>query len=94
MADSEGSLFSSVSTSHPCTWAGADRGEERSLAVGHPGGDSLGGEQRARGFSLGACDYLVKPVESEHLVNVVRRVMAPGGGDVLIVDDDAAPASW
>jgi len=47
-------------------------------------------EQRARGFSMGACEYLVKPVESEHLVNVVRRAMAPGGGDVLVVDDDAA----
>ncbi|WP_394827492.1 response regulator [Pendulispora albinea] len=47
-------------------------------------------EQRARGFSMGACEYLVKPVESDHLVSVVRRVIAPGGGEVLIVDDDAA----
>ncbi|WP_394830923.1 response regulator [Pendulispora rubella] len=47
-------------------------------------------EQRARGFSMGACEYLVKPVETDQLVETVRRVMAPGGGDVLIVDDDAA----
>jgi CheY-like chemotaxis protein len=46
-------------------------------------------EQRARGLSLGAFEYLVKPVEPERLVQVVRRAMAPGSGDVLIVDDDA-----
>jgi CheY-like chemotaxis protein/signal transduction histidine kinase len=45
-------------------------------------------EQRARGFSFGACEYLVKPVEPDRLVTVVRRAIAPGGGDVLVVDDD------
>jgi len=48
-------------------------------------------EQRAKGFSLGACEYLVKPVEPEQLVSVVRRAMTPGtSGEVLIVDDDKA----
>ncbi|MCP3100908.1 response regulator [Myxococcus sp. K15C18031901] len=53
-------------------------------------------EQRARGFSLGACEYLVKPVEPERLVEVVQRCLgqatASGGGvgEVLVVDDDAA----
>jgi CheY-like chemotaxis protein len=47
-------------------------------------------EQRARGFSFGACEYLVKPVEPDRLVSVVRRAMAPTGGDVLVVDDDEA----
>ncbi|OJH36152.1 response regulator [Cystobacter ferrugineus] len=49
-------------------------------------------EQRARGFSLGACEYLVKPVEPDHLVDVVRRSIgsAAGAGEVLVVDDDAA----
>lgn len=47
-------------------------------------------EQRARGFSFGACEYLVKPVEPERLVSVVKRAMMPSGGDVLVVDDDAA----
>jgi CheY-like chemotaxis protein len=47
-------------------------------------------EQRARGFSFGACEYLVKPVEPDRLVNVVRRAMLPSGGDVLVVDDDEA----
>ncbi|HET9625318.1 MAG TPA: response regulator [Kofleriaceae bacterium] len=45
-------------------------------------------EQRARGYSFGACEYLVKPVEPDRLVNVVRRAVQPSAGDVLIVDDD------
>jgi CheY-like chemotaxis protein len=45
-------------------------------------------EQRARGFSFGACEYLVKPVEPDRLVNVVKRTLLPSGGDVLVVDDD------
>src|SRR5262249_4176806 len=48
-------------------------------------------EQRARGYSFGACDYLVKPVEPDRLITVVRRAMLPSAGDVLIVDDDDAP---
>jgi CheY-like chemotaxis protein len=45
-------------------------------------------EQRARGYSFGACEYLVKPVEPDRLVTVVRRAILPSAGDVLIVDDD------
>ena len=45
-------------------------------------------EERARGFSLGACEYLIKPIEPERLVDVVRRAIAPGAGEVLVVDDD------
>ncbi|WP_408888215.1 response regulator [Myxococcus faecalis] len=53
-------------------------------------------EQRSRGFSLGACEYLVKPVEPERLVEVVQRSLAQslgssaGVGEVLVVDDDSA----
>jgi len=47
-------------------------------------------EQRARGYSFGACEYLVKPVEPDRLVSVVRRAILPSAGDVLIVDDDEA----
>jgi CheY-like chemotaxis protein len=47
-------------------------------------------EQRARGYSFGACEYLVKPVEPDRLLNVVRRAILPSGGDVLVVDDDEA----
>jgi PAS domain S-box-containing protein len=46
-------------------------------------------EQRARGFSLGACEYLVKPIDPERLVTLVSKSVAPGSGDVLVVDDDA-----
>ncbi|HEY8087623.1 MAG TPA: response regulator, partial [Polyangiaceae bacterium] len=45
-------------------------------------------EQRARAFSFGACEYLVKPVEPDRLVSVVRRAVLPGAGDILVVDDD------
>lgn len=47
-------------------------------------------EQRARGFSFGACEYLVKPVEPDRLVTVVKRALLPSEGDVLVVDDDEA----
>lgn len=45
-------------------------------------------EQRARGFALGAFEYLVKPVEQDHLIGAVRKAVAPGARDVLVVDDD------
>ncbi|WP_163778389.1 response regulator [Myxococcus vastator] len=53
-------------------------------------------EQRARGFSLGACEYLVKPVEPDRLVEVVQRSLhqtagaTTSVGEVLVVDDDSA----
>jgi CheY-like chemotaxis protein/signal transduction histidine kinase len=47
-------------------------------------------EQRARGYSFGACEYLVKPVEPDRLLHVVKRAIMPSGGDVLVVDDDDA----
>jgi CheY-like chemotaxis protein/signal transduction histidine kinase len=47
-------------------------------------------EERARGFSFGACDYLVKPVDPERLVEAVRRNLAVHAGEVLVVDDDAS----
>ncbi|MDB4936306.1 MAG: hypothetical protein JWP87_3278 [Labilithrix sp.] len=46
-------------------------------------------EQRGRAFSFGACEYLVKPIEPDRLVDVVRKSIEPTMGDVLIVDDDA-----
>ncbi|AKU99081.1 hypothetical protein AKJ09_05745 [Labilithrix luteola] len=45
-------------------------------------------EERARGFTFGACEYLVKPVEPEVLIEVVRQSVAVGSGDILVVDDD------
>jgi CheY-like chemotaxis protein/signal transduction histidine kinase len=45
-------------------------------------------EQRSRAFSFGACEYIVKPVEPDRLVAIVRKAVQPGSGDVLVVDDD------
>ncbi len=47
-------------------------------------------DARARGYSLGACEYIVKPVEPDRLLSVVQRVLTPGGGDILVADDDPA----
>jgi CheY-like chemotaxis protein/anti-sigma regulatory factor (Ser/Thr protein kinase) len=43
---------------------------------------------QALGFSLGATDYLVKPVEREHLLTVLDRLAPVEAGPVLVVDDD------
>ncbi|NUP06107.1 MAG: response regulator [Polyangiaceae bacterium] len=45
-------------------------------------------EQRARGFTFGACDYIVKPIDPDRLVEAVRRNLADASGNVLVVDDD------
>ncbi len=45
-------------------------------------------EARAKGFSFGACDFLVKPFEPERLIDVVRRNIADATGTVLVVDDE------
>jgi len=45
-------------------------------------------EGAERGLSLGAEDYLVKPVEGERLAEVIERVVNGHRGAVLIVDDD------
>jgi signal transduction histidine kinase/DNA-binding response OmpR family regulator len=47
--------------------------------------------ERERGFTLGAADYLTKPVEWKRLLGVVRGLRdASQPGPVLIVDDDPA----
>jgi CheY-like chemotaxis protein len=45
-------------------------------------------ESRARAFSLGASDYLVKPVDPARISEVVRRELAGGAGDLIVADDD------
>jgi CheY-like chemotaxis protein/anti-sigma regulatory factor (Ser/Thr protein kinase) len=43
------------------------------------------------GFALGATDYLVKPVDREHLRTLLlRHGVAPNTGQVLVVEDDEA----
>ncbi len=45
-------------------------------------------EERSKGFAFGACDYLLKPVDLDHLVLAVRRALGTKTGEVLVVDDD------
>jgi CheY-like chemotaxis protein len=46
-------------------------------------------DDRRMGYALGACDYLVKPVDPARLTNLVRRHVGDrGGANVLLVDDD------
>ncbi len=41
------------------------------------------------GFALGAADYLVKPIERDRLLHLLRRYRQEGVYDVLVVEDDA-----
>jgi signal transduction histidine kinase/DNA-binding response OmpR family regulator len=45
-------------------------------------------DEKNRGFSLGATEYLVKPVDRDTLVRVVRQISGAMGGHILVVDDD------
>ncbi len=44
--------------------------------------------EAARGFALGATDYLSKPIRIDELVDIVERHRGDGSGSVLVVDDD------
>jgi adenylate cyclase len=45
-------------------------------------------DEKGRGFSLGATDYLVKPVDHDTLIRVLRQASKTSAGHILIVDDD------
>jgi PAS domain S-box-containing protein len=46
-------------------------------------------EQTDKGFSLGASDYLVKPILEEDIVNAINKLNKDGHiRDILIIDDD------
>ncbi len=46
-------------------------------------------EEQERGFSLGAADYLVKPILEEDLIRAVNRLNSNGSiHEVLVIDDD------
>ncbi|MEJ5224389.1 MAG: response regulator, partial [Anaerolineales bacterium] len=46
-------------------------------------------EEADRGFSLGAADYLVKPLMEEDLLRAINRLNGDGGiRNVLVIDDD------
>ncbi len=46
-------------------------------------------ENRGRAFSLGAADYLLKPIEPPKIAVAVQRELAGGAGDVVVADDDS-----
>jgi CheY-like chemotaxis protein len=45
-------------------------------------------DEKSRGYSLGAAEYLVKPVDREKLIQVLRRICGSVCGRLLLVDDD------
>jgi len=45
-------------------------------------------DEKSRGYSLGAADYLVKPVDRVRLTTLLRRICGSTGGPVLVVDDN------
>jgi CheY-like chemotaxis protein len=45
-------------------------------------------DEKNRGYTLGAADYMVKPVDRERLGMVLRGIVGRAGGSVLVVDDD------
>jgi len=48
-------------------------------------------DSQSRGFALGAADYLVKPIDWQHLARVSRRLLGESReGTILVVDDDIA----
>ncbi|MGE5089618.1 MAG: response regulator [Candidatus Levyibacteriota bacterium] len=45
-------------------------------------------DERSRGYSLGATDYMVKPIDRDRLVGVLRSIAGTVGRHALLVDDD------
>jgi len=47
-------------------------------------------DEKQRGLALGAADYLVKPVDRDRLLAILRERCGRAGGRVLVVEDDEA----
>ena len=45
-------------------------------------------DEKNRGYSLGATDYLIKPVNREKLSSSIRKICGTNGQHALLVDDD------
>ncbi len=45
-------------------------------------------DNRSRGYSLGATEYLTKPIDRERLISLLREITSPVARKVLLVDDD------
>jgi CheY-like chemotaxis protein len=47
------------------------------------------GEDRTQGYALGVSEYLIKPIERQHLVSLLRKYQCyVNSGKILVVDDD------
>ena len=47
-------------------------------------------DDRQRGFALGAADYLTKPIDWQRLGAILRKYLATGSADTVLVVDDSA----
>ena len=47
-------------------------------------------DEKNRGYSLGATDYMVKPIDRERLIGVLRKISGAAARRALLVDDDEA----
>ena len=45
-------------------------------------------DEKQRGYTLGATDYLIKPVNRERLASTLRTICGRSSGNLLIVEDD------
>jgi CheY-like chemotaxis protein len=45
-------------------------------------------DNRSRGYSLGATEYMTKPIDRERLISVLKEISSAVGRTVLLVDDD------
>jgi signal transduction histidine kinase/DNA-binding response OmpR family regulator len=45
-------------------------------------------DERQRGYTLGATEYLVKPVDRERLATTLRNICGRVGGNLLVIEDD------
>jgi signal transduction histidine kinase/DNA-binding response OmpR family regulator len=45
-------------------------------------------DEQKRGYALGAADYMIKPVNRDKLISVLRGICGSTGGHALLVDDD------
>jgi CheY-like chemotaxis protein len=45
-------------------------------------------DNRSRGYSLGATEYITKPIDRERLISVLKEISSPSARRVLLVDDD------
>ena len=51
-------------------------------------------DDKHRGYSLGATEYMIKPVSREGLTRVLRTICGAVGRHTLVVDDDSSMREW